>query len=235
MRRFLQKFVTELSDLVLARECIGCATLGTLICVKCQATVQNRAQIMRDLRFDELAEDLRIPLAIAHRYKPPIDAMIYRYKDNAIPELARILANLLSGAIAQIPKVDFRDAQGVPLPPILIPIPSRKSSIRTRGFDPMILISDHLAHEGFPIAPWLIDQRVAGRSKTLGTADRMRAAHDAFRVGRIPDRYLSDPTPVIVIDDVTTSGATFAAAVSQLLLAGVHVIGCAAIAGARKT
>jgi len=37
-----------------------------------------------------------------------------------------------------------------------------------------------------------------------------------------------------VIDDVTTSGATFTAAVSQLLLAGVHVIGCAAIAGARK-
>jgi predicted amidophosphoribosyltransferase len=235
MRRFLQKFVTELSDLVLARECIGCTTLGTLICAKCHATVQDRAQIMRDLRFDELAEDLRIPLAIAHRYTPPIDAMIYQYKDNAIPELARLLANLLSGAIAQIPRVDPGWVHETSRLPILIPIPSRKSSIRVRGFDPMILIGDHLAHEGFPVAPWLVDQRGAGRSKTLGTADRMRAAHDAFRVGRIPDRYVRDPIPVIVIDDVTTSGATFTAAVSQLLLAGVHVIGCAAIAGVRKT
>ena len=190
---------------------------------------------MRDLRFNELAEDLRIPLAISHLYTPPIDAMIYRYKDNAIPELARILANLLSGAIAQIPRVDPVGAHGRTRLPILVPIPSRKSSIRVRGFDPMILIANRLAHEGFPVATWLVDQRGAGRSKTLGTADRMRAAHDAFRVGRIPDRYVHDPIPVIVIDDVTTSGATFTAAVSQLLLAGVHVIGCAAIAGARKT
>jgi predicted amidophosphoribosyltransferase len=234
VRRFLQKFVTELSDLVLARECIGCHTLGTLICVNCQATVQDRAHIMRDLRFDDLAEDLRIPLAIAHRYAPPIDAMIYRYKDNAIPELSGLLANLLSGAIHQIPRINPGYGPELARLPILIPIPSRKSSIRVRGFDPMSLIAEHLARYGYPIAPWLVDQRGAGRSKTLGSADRMHAAHDAFRVGRIPDRYASNPIPVIVIDDVTTSGATFTAAVSQLLLAGVHVIGCAAIAGARK-
>ena len=238
MRSFLQKFVTEISDLVLARECIGCQSLGTLICAHCLANVQNRAHILRDLRFDDLAEDLRIPLAIAHRYTPPVDSMIYRFKDNAIPELARLLANLLSGAITQIPQVypqvHPKGNPGVAQLPILIPIPSRKSSIRLRGFDPMSLIASHLAHDGYPIAPWLVDQRGAGRSKTLGSADRMHAAHDAFRVGRIPDRYACNPVPVIVIDDVTTSGATFNAAVSQLLLAGVHVIGCAAVAGARK-
>jgi predicted amidophosphoribosyltransferase len=226
--------VTEISDLVLARECIGCKSLGTLVCAHCLATVQNRAHILRDLRFDDLAEDLRIPLAIAHRYAPPVDAMIYRYKDNAIPELARLLANLLSGAIAQIPPVNPQCDPEFDQLPILIPIPSRKSSIRLRGFDPMSLIADQLAHYGYPIAPWLVDQRGAGRSKTLGSADRMHAAHDAFRVGRIPDRYAFNPVPVIVIDDVTTSGATFNAAVSQLLLAGVHVIGCAAVAGVRK-
>lgn len=227
--------MTELSDLVLARECIGCKTLGTLICANCRATVEDRAHIMRDLRFEELAEDLRIPLAIAHRYTAPVDAMIYRYKDNAIPELARLLAKLLYGAIAQVPRAHPENDQHTGQLPILIPIPSRKSSLRARGFDPMILISDHLANEGFPIAPWLVDQRGAGRSKTLGVTDRMYTAHDAFRVGRIPDPYVRNPTPVIVIDDVTTSGATLTAAVSQLLLAGVHVIGCAAIAGARKT
>lgn len=234
MRRFLQKFVTEISDLVLARECIGCTSLGTLMCANCLATVHNRAHIMRDLRFDDLAEDLRIPLAIAHRYAPPVDAMIYRYKDNAIPELARLLANLLSGAITQIPRADPGGDHKLSQLPILVPIPSRKSSVRARGFDPMILIAEHLARDGFPIAPWVIDQRGAGRSKALGSAERMHAAHDAFRVGRIPERYVRNPIPVIVIDDVTTSGATFTAAVSQLLLAGVHVIGCAAIAGARK-
>lgn len=235
MRHFLQKITTELSDLVLARECIGCKALGTLICAKCRATVEDRAHIMRDLRFEELAEDLRIPLTIAHRYSPPIDAMIYRYKDNAIPELARLLAHLLSGAIAQVPGVNPTGLTQVTPLPMLIPIPSRKSSLRSRGFDPMIRIAGHLAQDGYPIAYWLVDQRGAGRSKTMGMADRMSAAHDAFRVGRIPQHYADNPTPVIVIDDVTTSGATFTAAVSQLLLSGVHVIGCAAVAGARKT
>jgi predicted amidophosphoribosyltransferase len=234
MRPFLRKFVTELSDLVLARECIGCKSLGTLICIDCLATVQNRAHIMRDLRFDDLAEDLRIPLAIAHRYAPPVDAMIYRYKDNAIPELAHLLANLLAGAIAQVPRVYAGGGPQCDQLPILIPIPSRKSSIRARGFDPMSLIADHLARSGYPVAPWLVDQRGSGRSKTLGSADRMQAAHNAFQVARIPDRYTSNPIPAIVIDDVTTSGATLHAAVSQLLLAGVHVIGCAAVAGARR-
>jgi predicted amidophosphoribosyltransferase len=235
MRDFLQKFVTEVSDLVLARECIGCESLGTLICSQCRDAVAGQAHVMRDLRFDELAEDLRIPLAIAHRYAPPVDAMIYRYKDNQIPELARLLATLLSGAIQQIhsdgQQTTHRNAQL----PILIPIPSRKSSIRARGFDPMVLIADHLARDGYPIAMWLVDQRSSGRSKTLGMADRMHAAHDAFRAGRIPDRYIRNPIPAIVIDDVTTSGATFTAAVSQLLLAGVHVTGCAAVAGTRKS
>ena len=57
---------------------------------------------MRDLRIDDLAEDLRIPLAIAYRYGPPIDAMIYRYKDNQIPELASVLSTLLAGSIQQL-------------------------------------------------------------------------------------------------------------------------------------
>ena len=234
MRHFFQDFVTELSDLVLARECIACEALGTLICSNCRATVENHAHIMRDLRFDELAEDLRIPVAIAHRYTPPIDAMIYRYKDNQIPELSRLLAQLLADAIGQIPHMNPKNISGSRPFPILIPIPSRKSSIRARGFDPMTLIAHHLARSGYPIAPWLIDQRGAGRSKTLGMADRMHAAHDAFRVAQIPENYVREPIPVIVIDDVTTSGATFTAAISQLLLAGVHVIGCAAIAGTRK-
>ena len=230
MWQFLPKFATELSDLVLARECIGCEELGTLLCSTCREKVNDRAHIMRDLRFDELAEDLRIPLAIACRYGPPIAAMIYRYKDNQIPELANVLSKLLAGSIQKLESNESYRGQK----PILIPIPSRKSSIRQRGFDPLVLISRHLEHAGYPIAHWLIDQRVAGRSKTLGSSDRKSAAYDAFRVRTIPDRYVRTPIPAIVIDDVATSGATFTAAVSQLLLCGVHVTGCAAIAGVRK-
>ena len=118
--------------------------------------------------------------------------------------------------------------------PILIPIPSRRPSIKARGFDPLALISRHLSRAGYPIAHWLIDQRAAGRTKTLGTADRKNASHDAFRVRPIPDHYVRNPIPAIVIDDVATSGTTLTAAVSQLLLSGVHVTGCAAIAGTRK-
>ena len=230
MWQFLTKLATELSDLVLARECIGCEELGTLLCAPCRNKVSGRAHIMRDLRFDELAEDLRIPLAIAYRYGPPVDAMIYRYKDNQIPELASVLSMLLAGSIQQLASSEPYGSQK----PLLIPIPSRYASVRARGFDPMVLISRHLSRAGYPIAHWLIDQRTAGRSKTLGTADRKNASYDAFRVRAIPDRYVRNPIPAIVIDDVATSGTTFTAAVSQLLLSGVHVSGCAAIAGARK-
>ena len=230
MWQFLPKLTTELSDLVLARECIGCKELGTLLCATCRYQVSGRAHIMRDLRFDGLAENLRIPLAIAYRYGPPIDAMIYRYKDNQIPELASVLSILLAGSIRQLELSVPASNQK----PILIPIPSRRPSIKARGFDPLALISRHLSRAGYPIAHWLIDQRAAGRTKTLGTADRKNASHDAFRVRPIPNHYVRNPIPAIVIDDVATSGTTLTAAVSPLLLSGVHVTGCAAIAGTRK-
>ena len=73
-----------------------------------------------------------------------------------------------------------------------------------------------------------------GLRKVAACADRKNASHDAFRVRPIPNHYVRNPIPAIVIDDVATSGTTLTAAVSQLLLSGVHVTGCAAIAGTGK-
>lgn len=186
--------------------------------------------IARDLMFHDVSANLRIPLAVAHAYAPPLSTVIFKYKDNHIPELAHFLANLLAGAIEQI-----QSHTGIPTAgTYLIPIPSRSGSVRQRGFDSMGLIARHLMTSGYRTVDALVDHRASGRSKSLNVAERQFAALNAFHVRSDSIIGQLSGCRVIIIDDVTTTGATLREAAELLMQSGVQVIGCASIAGSRK-
>ena len=217
--------LTDIADLVLGRRCSGCDEGSTLLCPACDATIQGRAHIVRDLRFNDIQEDLRIPLAAAHTYTPPMSTLIYRYKDAHIPALAPILAGYLENAI---------NVLAIAPDPTLVPIPTRKAATRRRGFDSMGLISRHLQKSGHRVEISLTDNRSAGTSKSLDSRLRSLEVQDAFAITSAAQGLIRKMTPVILFDDVTTTGSTLKEAATVLMQAGVHVVGAAAIAGARK-
>jgi ComF family protein len=190
----------------------------------------GQAMITRDLMFNDVSENLRVPLAVAHPYIPPLSTVIFTYKDNQIPELSHFLADLLSGAIEQILlNSDFPSSNA-----FLIPVPTRSTSLKQRGFDPLGLIAHHLVKQGYRSIGALTDQRNSGRSKALNIAERKHAAHNAFRLTDESVTTRLSGHQAIVIDDVTTTGATLREACELLMHSGIHVIGCASIAGSRK-
>ena len=152
--------------------------------------------------------------------------MLYRYKDHRMRQLAGAFGPVLASAVA------FGAKQaGLPLErAVLVPMPTRAESITKRGFDTTDLLVDqamrHLRVSGS--MRLLVDTRRQGSVKTLGAGERELRAVDAFTVRsakRLPD------APVILVDDVITTGSTAREAVATLVLAGVHVAAVATVAG----
>ena len=97
-----------------------------------------------------------------------------------------------------------------------IPVPLHPSRRRQRGFNQA---ADLARHVGLPVVPALCRIRATATQTSLPAARRNRNVRDAFAVGRW-DGSLRRAT-VVLIDDVSTTGATLEACARVLKEAGV--------------
>lgn len=218
--------VESIVDLVLGRACAGCDAPGRLVCLGCALALQPRPRSRKDLDLGDVQSGLRVPVTCAVDYRGAVRRMLYRYKDHRMRQLAGAFAPVLASAIT------FAANQAdLPLErALLVPMPTRSQSIRRRGFDATdLMLHRTLRHVSVTgSARLLADIRRQGAVKTLGAGERELRAVDAFAVRAIKRL----PTaPVILVDDVITTGATAREAVSTLVLAGVHVAAVATAAG----
>ena len=219
-------FVESIVDLILGRACAGCDAPGRLICPECARALAPKPRSRRDLDLGDVQSGLRVPVACAVDYRGSVRRMLYRYKDHRIRQLAGAFGPVLASAVA------FGANQAeLPLErALLVPMPTRTESIKRRGFDATGLLVDRTLRH-LPVlgsARLLVDTRKRGSVKTLGAGERGLRVVDAstMRSGeRLPN------TPVILVDDVITTGSTAREAASTLVLAGVHVAAVATAAG----
>jgi ComF family protein len=134
---------------------------------------------------------------------------IHQLKYQNLRALAEPLAQLLS---------DYLETNQIP-GEVLIPTPLHQKRLRERGYNQSGLLATELGKlTGLPvIADCLIRQRPASpQARTQTVAERRSNVSDAFSC---PDNSVRDRA-VIVIDDVTTSGATLNACAVALKAAG---------------
>lgn len=126
---------------------------------------------------------------------------------------------------AYVPLADLLDSTLPHLPPevTVVPVPTISPHIRVRGYDQTRLVAQRFARQrNLAYAPWLrratsTVQRGAGRQQ------RYRQAKEAFAAP-------SAQGICLVIDDITTTGATLTAAAQTLLDAGASEVWVAVIA-----
>lgn len=195
------------ADLLLGARCPGCSAPGWGVCASCSRSLRTTTacRILLD----------GLPVVASCPYRPLLEHVIPRYKDDGALHLERFLAGLLADAVAlcQPP----RDA-------LLVPVPSLGRAVRQRGFDHGRRLAARTA-------------RLQGNS-TRAVLRRRPAGTDQAGLGRVARQLnlrgsMWAPTmsgPVLILDDVATTGASIAEARRALTAAGATVIGAAVIA-----
>ena len=204
--------LADLLDLVLPRDCAGCGAVGRTLCEGCSAALAHP----RQHRPDPCPPGLPALVAAAS-YDGVVRSALLAHKERGRLGLARPLGRALAGAVRGL---------APPRRVVLVPVPSSRAAVRERGQDHARRLARAAARTlpGAVVQPLLVPARTVADQSGLGTAARAANLAGALRVRR-PVRGL----PVVVVDDVVTTGATLAEAARALRAAGADVVGCAVV------
>jgi ComF family protein len=145
-------------------------------------------------------------------FEGPLRQAIHRLKYNRQRALAPALARLLVVGLAHTPA-----PWGTDLPPLLaVPLHPRRT--RERGFSQTVVLAQALAAQGgYPLLTGLARIRATPPQVGLSATQRRVNVAGAFAwQGTAPP----PPGPLLLVDDVYTSGATIQAAAQALRAAG---------------
>ena len=226
LKRVRMSLASELLALVFPPACAACAAfleLEATFCALCTLATEP-VPVPGCRRSAEPVEQagacprcLRAPppFQSAHAafvHTGPLARAIHRFKYEGHSELALPLARALStesrGWLAAVgPHA------------ALVPVPLHRGRLLRRGYDQAALLTRALSRTtGLPLRPTLLRRvRATRRQVGLTEAERTENLHGAFATcGPIP------PGPVVLVDDVLTTGATARAASAALREAGAR-------------
>jgi predicted amidophosphoribosyltransferase len=224
-------------DLVLGSTCVGCARPGRLLCPACADGLDPQpGPAWPTPRPPGLTD----PWA-ATVYDGTVRAMIIGHKEHRLLALATPLGRLLATAVAAAvddagPAVPSADL-------LLVPVPSRASTVRSRGHDPTTALvrvaAARLSTAGRPARclpllrtrSGLVDQSgLDAGARALNLAGALRVHGRALRRLAHSGRAVR----VVVCDDVLTTGATAAEAQRALRAVGLAPVAAVAVAATRR-
>ncbi len=221
-------------DLLLGASCLGCARPGRLLCGACRAALPRDAHPAGpDPRPAGLA-----PSFAATAYEGIVRDLVVGLKEHRLLALRAPLGALLADAVrAAVASV------GGAGPVVLVPVPSRPGSTRSRGHEPVPAVARRAAAllraGGADVVVVRLLRSRPGVVDQAGLGAVARAANlDGSMCCPAPGlRRLARRRPrarLVVCDDVLTTGATAREAQRALESVGLRVAAVAAVAATRR-
>ena len=203
-----------------------------------------------------LGQDLLpLPVVATAPYRNEVAAALLAFKDHGRTGLSVVLRPALHRAMVAaeqlVPGVIGGDPHGRWPRVLLVPMPGRAAGFRRRGYDPLAeLLAGPLPH-GWELRPGLLAPRRSppqgivallrsggtGRASHSGAtvSGRRRQGQGRFRPTRAAIQLSSGSRaapvpPIVLVDDVMTTGSTLAAAVQALASTGLVPVGAVVLA-----
>lgn len=196
--RDLSSIFTFLIDAVFPRECAGCGGSGSLLCATCLDDTQRAPQ----------SEHTFIN-AVFDYHNKAIKRAVWRFKYKNARGFAKIFAPYLYDEIIGALGNELFISGGENI--LLVPVPLHKKRLRERGYNQSELLAREIlkldSARIFSYAPKLLIR--VRETKPQAKSEKRNA-----RIKNLRDAFYSPPTlrargrVVILIDDVTTTGAT---------------------------
>ena len=216
----LDRLGRAITDFFFPQFCIGCGREGEVICPTCLGKLpkllppycsrcglpQDGSQPCRDCAGLDMAIDgIRSPFT----FEKLTREVVHQFKYQNLRVLAAPLSGVLHAYLSENPiSADM-----------LIPVPLHPKWLRERGYNQSLLLAFELGKlSGIPVRPDILKRRIntPSQARTASSIERHRNMHEAFTSvdGKLKDKR------VLLIDDVSTSGATLDACASALKQAG---------------
>ena len=156
-------------------------------------------------------------------YEGDVRKSLQRYKFSDTRFYAETYGPLLAECIRQRLEGRYEVLSWVPL---------SKQRLRERGYDQSLLLARAAGRLlGREVVPTLEKQRNVEKQSRMGSPEKRRA--NISGAYRVPNPEAVAGKRILLIDDIVTTGSTFAECARTLRMAGADRIVCAALAGVR--
>ncbi|HEX7737315.1 MAG TPA: ComF family protein [Ktedonobacteraceae bacterium] len=215
-------------DLLFPPRCVGCLYGGHLLCPLCWQTMQPLTRPLCEHCGAPLSETGEIcsscryhrlqlhGLRCVNNYQGPLRKAIHALKYDGQQRLAEPLGLLLAGAFQHY-EMDVDGIVSLPLHPL---------RQRERGYNQAALLASSCAtHLKVPyLEDLVIRQRITRPQVGLAFHERLQNVAGAFTLATGARARLPGYRALLLIDDVSTTGATLEACAAPLYAAGVQHI-----------
>lgn len=210
----IRSFLSLVSSILFPVHCKGCGIYGSALCTTCIHSIAP-ASAMPEQDF----------YAIFDYSNHLVSDAIWELKYHGKSETARALVHAAVPHI--IKKIALRKQSSAQC--IVVPLPQHASKTRSRGYNQSLLIAQWFARELHDTPVRMVLQ------KTIATIPQARIKHKYARLKNLEGtmkalRVLDPETTYLIIDDVTTTGATFIEARRALQIAGARNVIAVALA-----
>ncbi len=210
----MQSLLNSLLDLIYKKRCYVCGSSGhsLKLCPDCYEKLEFYPQ-----RANRVIDG--VDIYVSGYYTKELQKLIRGLKYHKQKELAYYLAKFMYEYFAKLEAFAGKDFQ-------LIPVPLHKNRIKKRKYNHMELVCEEFSKlSGFETNFELIKRIKDTKPQyKLSRKERLVNLADAFEVN---PSFIS-AKPVLILDDICTTGSTFEEMIRALKLCGITDIVCLA-------